>query len=508
MFDKAPQRQPVTLLTLFIFALSLVYFLGLQFQAAWNYTVDDAFITLRYSKHLVEHQAFIWNVGEPVIEGYSNFLYVLLGALFIKLGLTPILMLKLISSIGVLLSMHGVYLLSRLWLPPVYAFLAPLILLMHPGELIWGVSGLETANFQALTLYATYFVLRSFGEQPKENTRSWLIASGFTYSLVALMRPEGPMLFLISLLLLCCLKQTNHIKRVTYFSLSFSALYLPYFIWHYTYFGRLFPNSVYCKALNAPAGPFELDLSYLLLILPLTLLSLPYLRKHLDRRFWFLVLPSAGYLIGLYNADWVVGYLDRHFLTAYALVLPIFVSGMVYLLSHPKVSITPAIKHLQIIVFSLLAGYLFTSHQYTLFHYAYLANSAKDGNQLRMDVANWLNKQVKPNETVTLGDCGLIPYYYGGNVIDTYCLNNLDITQAPINYSYRRFTQWLLDSKKPDYIILLALITRQKAFYPPSDFILQKSPVFARDYHEIKRFVMGQADKAGYKYVIYQKYHT
>ena len=40
---------------------------------------DDSFISFRYAKHLTEGQGLVWNPGERV-EGYTNFLWVLLMA--------------------------------------------------------------------------------------------------------------------------------------------------------------------------------------------------------------------------------------------------------------------------------------------------------------------------------------------------------------------------------------------------------------------------------------------
>ena len=41
---------------------------------------DDAFISFRYSQHLAEGHGLVFNVGEKV-EGYSNFLWVVLVAI-------------------------------------------------------------------------------------------------------------------------------------------------------------------------------------------------------------------------------------------------------------------------------------------------------------------------------------------------------------------------------------------------------------------------------------------
>ncbi|MDH3227755.1 MAG: hypothetical protein OEM67_11810, partial [Thermoleophilia bacterium] len=36
---------------------------------AWAHTTDDAYITLRYSRHLAQGMGLVWNVGETPVEG-------------------------------------------------------------------------------------------------------------------------------------------------------------------------------------------------------------------------------------------------------------------------------------------------------------------------------------------------------------------------------------------------------------------------------------------------------
>ena len=53
-----------------------------------HFLCDDAFISFRYAQHLSEGQGLVWNRGERV-EGYTNFLWVLLMAAAIGAGIAP-----------------------------------------------------------------------------------------------------------------------------------------------------------------------------------------------------------------------------------------------------------------------------------------------------------------------------------------------------------------------------------------------------------------------------------
>ena len=73
---------------------ALCAFLLASALSFWPYTVDDAFISLRYGQNLVHTGALVWNPGEAV-EGFSNPLWTLYGALLVAAGVPPTLGLKL-----------------------------------------------------------------------------------------------------------------------------------------------------------------------------------------------------------------------------------------------------------------------------------------------------------------------------------------------------------------------------------------------------------------------------
>src|SRR3954471_5389789 len=54
----------------------------------FNFVTDDAFISFVYSRQLAEHGQLVFNLGERV-EGYTNFLWTVLLALGLKLGVAP-----------------------------------------------------------------------------------------------------------------------------------------------------------------------------------------------------------------------------------------------------------------------------------------------------------------------------------------------------------------------------------------------------------------------------------
>lgn len=62
-----------------------VVFLLLVHSLYFNYLSDDAFITFRYAKNFVQGKGIVFNTGERV-EGYTNFLWLILLSFLMKLG--------------------------------------------------------------------------------------------------------------------------------------------------------------------------------------------------------------------------------------------------------------------------------------------------------------------------------------------------------------------------------------------------------------------------------------
>ena len=72
-------------------ALSAPWLALLAFLAygARRFLLDDAFISFRYARNLLEGNGLVWNPGERV-EGYSNFLWVLeLAGIWAATGVPP-----------------------------------------------------------------------------------------------------------------------------------------------------------------------------------------------------------------------------------------------------------------------------------------------------------------------------------------------------------------------------------------------------------------------------------
>jgi len=489
--------------------LRVLIVMAVLLAAAWPFNTDDAYITLRYSRHLAQGQGIAWNVQESLpVEGYSNFLFVLLGAAAIKLGGDPMLMLKLIDSLALAISCLLLYLLARLWLGPVGATIPAICLTSYVGTYWWTVSGLETAVYQMLIIgalaafiwglgYRSVQEIDSPGEK-REWSPLWIGVSGFLTFIAALTRPEGPIIaasFLAALLADSLLGPDrnresswwqaikSNAKKIQVLLLSFGLPYALYFFWRWSYFQRLLPNTVYCKSAYQ-GDPLVLLKSFGWLAWPYFCFALVAIRRRLDMRSLVIMLVVLCYMVILYGVDPIIGRLNRHFLAAFALLLVLASVGMVYSATFLLPTGSKPLGQLAVVlVICTLAGAALPGT------YSKLRNDAAAYGQrmaARAEVAAWLNRNLSSQDEYLIGDTGLVPYLTHARVMDAYCLNCTEMTRPPLNHSPQRFVDFAMARKPAAIVVHSHSVTRLiphdlYGIYP----LLVQNPSFKKDYRHV-----------------------
>ena len=107
----------------------------------------------------------------------------------------------------------------------------------------WALSGMEVTLTGLLLLAAIGVHL---GEGDRESRRA-AIASGLLMALATMARPESVLLFgtLLAARLLERLRSSR--RGAILFTAAYGALYGPYFLWRWTYYGWFLPNTFYAK---------------------------------------------------------------------------------------------------------------------------------------------------------------------------------------------------------------------------------------------------------------------
>ncbi len=225
----------------------LIVAAGVFFAVLYRWTCDDAFITFRYARNLVEGHGLVFNPGERV-EGYTNFLWTLWSAVGLWLGLSAEAWADFWSigafggSLLLLLRLHSRFAEktnSKLRGLPIAALAAAL----HPDWQIYASSGLETSLFTFLLLAGYFLVSRE--------EAGWRLSAcaGLLMGAAFLTRQDGVIpAFVMGLYILWAYRRP--IGSALAYTLSFSLLAAPFLAWRLSYYGQLLPNTYYAKSAN------------------------------------------------------------------------------------------------------------------------------------------------------------------------------------------------------------------------------------------------------------------
>jgi hypothetical protein len=226
-------------------ALALTLFAS-QLLLFRTFFIDDAFITFRYVRQFVAGNGLVYNIGERV-EGYSNFLWVMLLALPHALGAELITTARVLSTA---LSIGSLLLTYHLARSAPYPILAPIMLAAAGPFGAWAMGGLETSLF-------AFLVIASVAAFIYEEERGRGAISGVLFSLLALARPEGVLFFALAIGFRAWRLFSSSTGRVVKIEsrdwarlAGFIALFVPHFLWRLSYYGYPLPNTVYAKSMG------------------------------------------------------------------------------------------------------------------------------------------------------------------------------------------------------------------------------------------------------------------
>jgi arabinofuranosyltransferase len=209
-----------------------------------NFTQDDAYISYRYVRNLINGHGLVFNPGERV-EGYTNFLWIIILSIFARLGVDMIMVSKILGVASGAMALFLIYQISldffgkKEWF---FRLFAPLLLASNSAFAYWSISGLETAFFVMTVLLSVYFY---FTKQ-----RLMIISS----ALSTLIRPEGVLVFAILILHKFffsakgeSIGKKDNLKNCLSYIAGFIVLLLPFLIFKIFYYGNLLPNPFYAK---------------------------------------------------------------------------------------------------------------------------------------------------------------------------------------------------------------------------------------------------------------------
>jgi len=449
--------------SVFVLMLLLFLYLGLSLGISPQ---DDTFISLRYADHLANGHGLVFNTGERV-EGYTCFLWIVLLAAGMKIGIDP-LTLSRFAGLG-----SGLLLLFIFWLfagrmsrgGKWWPLLTVLHLSVAAPLVVESVQGMETLFFSLLVALGAYIYLYHSG------TPSGMMLASLVFALAYLARPEGGLFYFIALVHLLFFKGKR--RHLPFFLLPFLIVSGTHMTWRFLYYGRLLPNTFQAKVgwnmaqfsrgwhyLTAFAG--EIGIWRLLA----ALCVLFQVKK--EKRTYILLLPfivcSWLYVI-LIGGDFKFTF--RFLVPTLGFFLLCFQEGL-RVIFHQISRFAPVRLVTVLAVLVVLGSGV---HFYHSFPRCWGFARARSKIWLQEKaIGLWLREYARPGEWLATGSVGVIPFYSKMPTVDMAGLTDAHIARVPMEKQRTR----LPAHEKGDGAYVLA---REPAFILFQNFTRTKKPV-------------------------------
>lgn len=437
---------------------SVAAFLGSAFLLG-PFIPDDSYISFRYAENLAAGSGLTFNPGEPPVEAYSNFLWILVCALVSKFGALP----QWMPVVGLILGIGSLILVHRTlvrWAGDWKDIGTPVFLLaISPAFALYAVSAMETPLFIILLLG---LVNLADALHARNGLGCWIIASLLGVAL-ALTRPEGAIVFPIAWLVVGS-KTRNAWIGAGLFVLLLGA----YTFWRVNYFhswlpvpftskgtglGPLHTVSANLKILFVSAqGQFAPCGFYYIAIVLVTMLGLRITTAPRSRS------QSVAFVLGIALVAVYINFLDwmpgqRYF----SVVVPLMcIPGAALLRSSAR----PAIWSVMI---PLLALSLDTTSKLRSDAHSLQQSTARS----LIPLGRWLHDAVPPQSLLAVSDVGAIPYFSRLRTVDTNPHSLTDLKIARNGFHLDDFF-----ARRADVAIFVSFSTQKPLFYPEHQSVL------------------------------------
>lgn len=422
-------------------------------MSIYPWMLDDAFIFFRYAENFSLGHGLVYNLGERV-EGYTSFLWVVLLALGKRIGLDIVLFSKFL---GTTFSMGCIFLLMNAHrfvknIDNKVSVIATVFLGTCGIFTPWATSGMEVTMFTFAVLLSMLFYI-SVKQSVNDNKWRWCFL-GFICAITTLARPEGLLIFAVICIdqLLVSIKKRN--RGIFYLATSFLAIYLPYFIWRYLYYGYFLPNTFYGKVgfnINQVIRGIGYALRF---AIPTFFLLIPVLSTLFTRR-WFRKCRGLNLLplvVALY-AVYVI-FVGGDLMPAFRFFVPIV--PLLCLISAVSIPLLAKTKKTIILIVTIIALYNIAQIRITweIYHHIQHDTVAFYGKEVGL----WLRENASPKAVIATNTAGSIPYFSRLKTIDMLGMNDEHIAHREIPSLGKGFAghekgdgAYVL-SRNPDYI--------------------------------------------------------
>jgi hypothetical protein len=461
--DQFPPQFRLSKRAALVFGLALpALFCAVNMWRVRRFTIDDAYISYRYARNLARGLGLVYNAGER-IEGYTNFLWTVILAGGIRVGLDPDILAKVLGGLSALGALGFTYLLAERLKPfevlPCFATWLLASSIVFSG---YAVFGLETSFFLFLILGGSWLFFRESdaaleaSKTPPGDRRPLLRTlpfSGLVFGLAGITRPEAPMYIGILMLFLGLrFFSPQNLLRGALFVLPVAA----HVLWRHSYYGAWLPNTLSAKTgdLSAQVGwGWDYFQRYAATVGPVLYLAIfgvalgVVARRRDVLGFALIAALVAGY-ITLVGGDWMPVYRFASPFEPFAFLL-VDLAARDIVDRRSRVA-TLAIAGFAIVVIAFRVGSL-ESGRKTILHEDRVWRERTEG------TTRWLLEHNQPG-TLALGDIGYIGYATDYPILDLLGLVDPVISKLPGAYTWKvgpGFTDRLFEVA-PRYVLLIS----------------------------------------------------
>jgi len=427
-----------------------------------RFTVDDAFIAWRYGKNLID--SGIWNYNPTAIDmtqAYTSPIYAILSIVPNYFGLDIVMFFKGFALLNLFCFIY--YYIVKVKNSSLFL----LLFFAVPASFVHLFGGMETFLFVSITVV---FLISVYED------RHVIVITSVLF--LFLIRPESwtltvllPTYYLLGSIKLNELNLTNKycsgnkIKAIVasfdwqifgfVFAILFSFL-AAYFIFHYSHFGYLLPNTFYVKS-NSPLGLSTIKklIWYAFLIAPLILLVVYKNYRYFFLMASFFLSMAVVYASSSLQMDYVGRFAFHLFSPTYFFLIYFItkhVSGDVKIELKDKFSYVCNIS-LRLALYSLIIIYLGlfawrTSDPASLANISDYYPRALDSHASLGKTINIVAAENNINAFV-FSDAGMVAYHSNINALDNIGLGSSFVAHHGV-------TDDLLNSYKPEIVIFRA----------------------------------------------------
>lgn len=428
---------------------------------SFSVTTEDAYISFRYAENIASGYGIVFNNGGEVVEGYSNPTWVALLTLANIFGLNSVLAGRCLGLLFGALLLVEITTLFRLLRPerPLSGIYPALVFLTVPMFLFWTQTGLENSLFIWLVAIGMRLAICEATQGSK------FPFSAIPYFFLAITRPEGIVFFAIT----CCWKIANNKSNdklqgrssVLLWAAIVIILFLAFELWRYMTFGEWVPNTFFAKVNKGGRHNLRMGTLYILgflnhsawipVVLPF-LIRLIFVKARLtlvqSRFIWLLALHTLALIAFILFVGRDIHPYDRFCVpfmlfsalaafimipesvdngrlgrASQVIIVAIFIIGNLAYSFPPAYKIEPPITRPPNMLIANIAGLINGRTSFNKID-GIIARFADPP----VDALEFVGRDLRDNPDVNgllaAEQCGKIPYYYGGPVLDLLGLND------------------------------------------------------------------------------------